>query len=56
MSFVIQFAPPAPSGGAWGDASPQTPAKQTPWWMMTRVLAIEPMLPDAISVTTRRGT
>jgi len=23
------LAPPAPSGGAWGDASPQTPAKHT---------------------------
>ncbi len=23
------LAPPAPSGGAWGDASPQTPAKRT---------------------------
>jgi len=30
--------PPAPSGGAWGDASPQTPAIKTLWWMMERVL------------------
>jgi len=26
--------PPAPSGGAWGDASPQTPAIQTVWRIM----------------------
>ncbi len=47
MSMVTQFAPPAPSapvhlgspllappapsGGAWGDASPQTPAKKRGW-------------------------
>jgi len=27
----LPLAPPAPSGGAWGDASPQTPAKRTSW-------------------------
>ncbi len=32
------LAPPAPSGGAWGDASPQTPAKKTLWRMVERVL------------------
>ncbi len=29
------------SGGAWGEASPQTPAKQTVWRMVGWVLAIE---------------
>jgi hypothetical protein len=26
---AFSLAPPAPSGGAWGDASPQTPAKRS---------------------------
>jgi len=30
-AWVSLLAPPAPSGGAWGDASPQTPAKRTAW-------------------------
>ncbi len=28
---LSSLAPPAPSGGAWGEASPQTPAKRTAW-------------------------
>jgi len=54
-AWASLLAPPAPSGGAWGDASPQTPAIHTMWRMMGKVLAIEPMLPDIASVTNRRG-
>ncbi len=32
--------PLAPSGGTWGDASPQTPAIQTVWRIVGRVLVI----------------
>ncbi len=34
------LAPPAPSGGAWGDASPQTPAIKTMWRMVGWVWVI----------------
>jgi len=43
----------APSGGAWGDASPQTPAKKTVWRMMEKVLVSA--VADATDVTARRG-
>ena len=33
----FRLAPPAPSGGAWGDASPQTPAKKTARWIAVRL-------------------
>jgi len=49
------LAPPAPSGGAWGDASPQTPAKQTVWRMEGRVLVDESALAGTIGVTDRHG-
>jgi len=31
IPHLSSLAPPAPSGGAWGDASPQTPAKRMAW-------------------------
>ncbi len=49
------FAPPAPSGGAWGDASPQTPAKKTLWWMMERVLVRAVAVAKSDGLIARRG-
>ena len=49
------LAPPAPSGGAWGDASPQTPAIQTVRRMMERVLVSVVALLDTAGVTARCG-
>ena len=53
-AWVSLLAPPAPSGGAWGDASPQTPAKKTVWRIVERVLVSESALVDTIGVTDRR--
>ena len=41
--------------GAWGDASPQTPAIQTLWRMVEWVLVSESALPDTADVPDRRG-
>jgi hypothetical protein len=49
------LAPSAPSGGTWGDASPQTPAKQTVWLIVEQVLVSESALANAAGVTDRRG-
>jgi hypothetical protein len=53
-SSVLSLAPPAPSGGAWGDASPQTPAKHTAWPIVESVLVSVVALLDTTSVTARR--
>jgi len=39
----------------WGEASPQTPAKQTVWRMMGKVLVSESAFADTAGVTDRRG-
>ena len=53
-SSVLSLAPPAPSGGAWGEASPQTPAKHTAWPIVESVLVSVVALLDTTSVTARR--
>jgi len=53
-SEMLFLAPPAPSGGAWGDASPQTPAKQTVWPIVKRVLVSAVAVADA-GLAVRRG-
>jgi len=61
------LAPPAPSGGAWGDASPQTPAKKTSWvsgdlemgdgpWFSRPLWLLRPLLAPCLSVTPAVST
>jgi len=51
----ISFAPPAPSGGAWGDASPQTPAKRTAWGSTDTAIPRQPNHADG-SLDPSHGT
>jgi len=45
---AFSLAPPAPSGGAWGDASPQTPANHTSRvsWDLDMGNGLQPPLPS----------
>jgi uncharacterized membrane protein len=46
------FPPSAPSGGTWGDASPQTPAKHSPWGSTGTAIPRQSTDPDGAPDTT----
>jgi len=49
------LAPPAPSGGAWGDASPQTPAKHSSWGSTGTAMPRQFTDPDGAPYTTEEA-